>query len=278
MILQLIWSVVELLALGGAGLFLYGDYKKGFPVTQSLYEKGCQKFKQLTGQKEDVIAKVDRLVAGHARNIALLRDSVATIEANVKQTARRLEEQKLLAQDFEEVELEAARSGDEEALTVAAVARVETEKRVGCFAGHIGEQQKILEILRRQLDVKEMEFDTVKTRAETAKVVYQITQAKKQLYLMTSSIGTETGLTVGGQFEQLLLSTEHEDLKTDSLLEMAQRSSHYKINQFRQQMEVRKEIEAVKQRIALPAAPTEIEAAKNQRTIEEEIEAEAEIS
>ena len=140
-------------------------------------------------------------------------------------------------------------------LTVAVVAKVEAGKRTEYFSSHLGDQQRILQALRQNLDLKEMEFDGLKTKAETAKVVAQIMQAKKQLYRLTSNVEAKVGFTIGGQIEQLLLSVEHENLKTDSLLGMVPNNGQQKLLQFRQQTEVRKEIEGIRQRIALPPAP-----------------------
>lgn len=96
---------------------------------------------------------------------------MATVDANMKQTTRRQQEQLLLASEYGAVEEEAVLVGDDEALTVAAVAKIEAEKRARCFGSHLGDQQRILGALRQNLDIKEMEFDSLKTKAETAKVV-----------------------------------------------------------------------------------------------------------
>ena len=255
--------ILELLAVGGVGLFVYRDYKNGFPALSSMYQRGCG-ILRIAGRKEDTITRVDRLVAQHAKGLALLRDSVATIKANAEQTARRMGEQGILAVEWTEVAEEAARAGNDEALTLAAVAKVEAEKRTKFFAGHEAEQRRVLKILEDQMAVKEMEFDGIRTKAETARVVHQITEAKKNLYLLSSNVEAEVGLTTNGQLEQLLLGVEHEDLKTDALLEMVQDSGKGRIIQFRQQYDVRKAIEEVKQKIALPPAPPEIEAASEE--------------
>ncbi|MBI2676329.1 MAG: hypothetical protein HYX21_00015 [Candidatus Yanofskybacteria bacterium] len=252
--------IFELILLAGGGLFFYGDYKNGFPVSKSLLNKGSNVVRGLLRQKEEnVTEQIDRLLKEHARAVGLLRESVATVDANLTQTTRRQQEQFLLASEYASVAEEAARVGDEEALTVAVVAKVEAGKRAECFGSHLGDQQRILQALRQNLDLKEMEFDSLKTKAETVKIVAQITEAKRQLYALTSDVEAKAGFTIGGQIGQLLLKVEHEDLKSDSLLGMVQNNGCQKLLQFRQQAEVRKEIEEIRQRICLPPAPHEVE-------------------
>lgn len=260
LIFDLLGLVVVLGTLGGGGLFLWRDSKGNFAVTKALAGKAMQKVGKFVGRGDGEIEIADKAINCYAKNLGMLRDAVATIEANYKQAGRQAQEQIKIADDFQEVEEDALKKGDQETAEVAAIAKIQALKRVEIYEDSAQTQIKVAEVLSRELEETEMEFDVVQTKAETIRVYHSMAQAKRQLYNMISNVEKSIGLTSQGQLNQLLLKTEHENIKADSLLEMAKKRNSNKARGLIEATDVRKDIEEVSKKLGLlAAAPSEVE-------------------
>lgn len=272
-IFDLVYGLVQVATLGGSAIFVWQDYKRGFATSKSLFEGATRKIRRLTGLRESEVEKAQNTVNAWAKNIASLRESLASIEAGSKQALRQSQEQKLLASQFEDVEVEALRKNDEEAATAAAVAKIQADTRFNLFEEHAQAQNEVARVLERELDSAEMEFGMAQTKAETIGLNESISEAQCNLYELVSNIGIN-GLTPKGELEQAVLRTEHKRLKAGVLLRLAGKTNNNKVRRFMQIAEVSKELDQARKRIALLPASTEASAVEESRSVSEVSEAE----
>lgn len=257
MIFELIWGVAQLAALGFGGLYFYADYKRGFVSTKALVERAGTKFRQITGIRESETDKANRAVEKWARSVALLRESVASIKANHQLAEKRHNEETILAGQFRSIAENALRASDQDAATAAAMAKIQAEHRAQLFGEYAQEQMQVARILEQELEGVEVEYDIIRTQAETVKVNTEISEAKRNLYGLVSSIEAQTGFTARGLLEQAVINTEHEKLKTSAMLDMASKHSSSRVRRFMQLSEVNRELDETRRRIALLPAPAE---------------------
>lgn len=258
-LISLAWGVVELVLVGGTGLFLFQDYKRGFVATKGLAEKAGSKFRQLTGIRESEVDKANRAVEQRARQVAILRESVASLKANYQLAEKRHHEEMILVSQFNKVEEQALRANDQDAATAAAIAKIQAERRVQRFADHAQDQIQVARVLEQELEGQEFELDISRTQAEDVRLNNEISEAQRNLYELTSNIQAQTGFTARGVLEQALINTEREKLKTSALLEMASKHSLGRVSRFMELAEVKQELDEARKRIALPPAPSEVE-------------------
>lgn len=246
--------ILEFLVLGGGGFFLYKDGQKGFPKTKRFIEKASGGRILLTekSKQKSLVSKSEDAVQEKAKKLAKLRESVATIEANLKIHLRQAAEQEKLAQDFDDALEKSIHKNDNEAEDCAASGKIEAQRRARMFKSLADGEAKILPPLMRDLDDAELEFNVSQDKASTVKAFVEVAQAKQELYLLGSSISTEAGITAEGELDQALLESEREMYKAESLLGMAQRRNGNGARRLLMSAEVEAEKEAVRKRMALP--------------------------
>ena len=276
-LMSMIWGVMELVFVGGAGLFLYQDYKRGFVTTKALAEKAGSKFRQLTGIRESEVDKANRAVEQWSRQVGVLRESVASIKANHQLAEKRNREEMVLVSQFNKVQENALRVNDQDAAAAAAMAKIQAAQRATLFAEHAIEQIQVARALEQELEGVEVEFDIIRTQAETVRVNAEISEARRNLYELTSSIEAKTGFTSRGVLEQALINTEHEKLKSGALLDMAFKHSSSRVHRYMQLAEVNEELDQARKRIALPPAPSETKHVALSETTEDRPLVEAEV-
>lgn len=255
--IDLILGLIQLAALGGGSVFLWQDYKHDFTKSKALYAQVTNKVRRLTGMRESDVEKANNAVQDWAKNIARLRDSLASIEASRKQALRQSQEQKLLAADFQALITDALRQRDEDAAVAAAFGKIQAEKRAQLFTEHAKTNAQVAQVLGEELEGVEMDFEAARTQADTIRVHSEIADAEKQLYSLVSDITVE-GFTPQGQLKQSLLATEHSMLKAGVLIDLAsKRDGKKRINRFKQLAEVNRELNEARSALALNPAPPE---------------------
>ncbi len=255
--IDLILGLIQLAALGGGSIFLWQDYKHDFIKSKALYAGVTNKVRRLTGMRESEVEKANNTVQDWAKNIARLRDSLASIEASRKQALRQNQEQRLLVADFQNLVTEALKQNDENAAATAAFGKVQAERRAQLFADHAETNAQVARFLGEELEGVEMDFEAARTQADTIRVNSEIADAKKQLYGLVSDIAVE-GFTPKGQLEQSFLTTEHDMLKAGVLVDLAtKRGGKKRIERFKQLAEVNRTLSEARDRLALNPAPPE---------------------
>ena len=255
--IDLILGLIQLAALGGGSVFLWQDYKHDFTKSKALYAGVTNKVRRLTGMRESDVEKANIAVQDWAKNIARLRDSLASIEASRKKALRQGMEQKLLAADFQNLITDALRQNDEDAAAAAAFGKVQAQKRAQLFTEHAETNAQVAKVLAEELEGVEMDFEAARTQADTIRVNSEIADARKQLYGLVSDITVE-GFTPKGQLEQSLLTTEHSMLKAGVLVDIAsKRGGKKRVERFKQVAEVTRELSEARNRLALNPAPHE---------------------
>lgn len=247
--------VLELAALGAGGLYLYRDYRQGFPKTKALVVK-IQRALHLGGEPDEV-AIANAAIEKFAQGLGALREAVAEVETNHQMAVQQGLEQSKLAASFLEVEKDALRKQDENTAAVAAVAKINAKARAELFEEHAQESLKVAKVLHDELDAVEMEFEARRTEVDTVRVRAAIADARQKLYAVISQVEKETGLTAVGQLKQALVSSERRMLKTGFLLDMASNSGNGKIRKMMQLAEVRYDLDETRKLIALPAGTPE---------------------
>lgn len=245
-----LFTIAEIVVTVGAIVFFYKDYKNDFARSREIIAWILDKIKG----REGAVSCAERFVQAYAKQIGALREAVATIEANQKIAEKRAFEEAHLAVSFKSVVDEALRRGKDKEAAAAAVAKIQCEMRADLFREHAQQQIRVAEEMHDGLESAEMEFEIVKTQAETIKVYAALTEAKRQLYGLISEIEAKTGLTAKGNIRQILLTVETDMYKADSMLRLAGRNGRARVESFMRQVEVQNELEEARQRIALPPA------------------------
>lgn len=265
-IIDFVWGVLQLTTLAGTGLFVYSDYRRGWPTCRRLLEKGQRTFLRLTGQKEDEVQKAKAIVDDYARKLDNFRRAVAKIEANVAVSRKKAGQDALLAAQFQEVMESALRFGQEEEAAVAAEGKIQAEARQAMYCANVEEQDAVLEAMKKELLFLDYNLDVVITQAVTVGTQSNLARCKEQLYGLVSEVHVESGLTPVGELKMLVDNSERENLKAGFLLKMA-RSPQRQGQLLLHTAEVKKTLEEARQRIALLPAP------ENEELLLEETEA-----
>ncbi|OGD31026.1 hypothetical protein A2W60_01050 [Candidatus Azambacteria bacterium RIFCSPHIGHO2_02_46_12] len=264
-IFDLVWGAAQIVLAAGIGLFVYRDYRKGFPKSRAILKKAENAVLRLTGQvNNDPTSKAEEAVQKYARILGSLKEAVASIQASYQQNSRLAQEQHKLSRDFRTIEEMALRKGDEVAAAQAAIAKINCEKRAVMFAENAKKQFTAAKMLLEELDGVEAEFEIIKTQSETIRVQYEIAEANKQLYALISQVESKAGLTPRGEMDKLLLATEHAQLQSEALLDITYNRGSGVMNKFMEDATVRAEIEDARKRIALPAPEKETNEIENE--------------
>lgn len=257
LVFDLIGGLIQLAVLGGSAVFLWQDYKNDFTKSKLLLTGVTRRIQRLTGRKETEVEIANKAVENWAKQIARLREALASVEASRDQSLRRSQEQKLLTADFHDLLMEALRKEDEDAMTAAAFGKIQAEARFQLFVEHARTNSQAAKMLAEELDGVELEFETARTQADTIQVYAEIGGAEEQLYGLVSNF-TADGLTPRAQLEQSLLTTEHKKLKAGHLVDLAtRRSGQKRIDRFKQATEVQRGINEARNTLALNPAPQE---------------------
>lgn len=251
-IISFLWGLLELAAVGVGGFYLYTDYRRGFPSIKHALERAYEMGQRLFHFQVDENKRARLIVSRFAQHLGVLREAVATLQANYEVATRQAKEQEKLASDFRQLGEEKLRGGDEDTAHAAATAEAEAEKRMNSYFEMAESQVLAAEELQHDLDQEELDFAKVEMQAETINVEHAIAEAKMQLYVLLSDVEARTGLTSRGALKQLMESSRVNRIKSDKLLTMARRSSNSKMHGMIEDNEVRQKLEAMRQRIALP--------------------------
>lgn len=253
-LVDLVLGAAQLLLVVGGGLFLYRDYRKGFPASKALMNKAQEAFLRITGRvNNDPVTKAEIAIQSYARVLGALKEGVASIQASFHQNQRLAQEQQKLTVEFRTLEEVALRKGDQAVATQAAVAKVNCEKRTALFAQNAQKHAAAAKMLMEELDGVESEFEIVKTQSETIRVQHEIAEANKQLYALISQVESKAGLTPRGELDKLLLTTEHAQLKSEALLELTYQRGDSTLKRFVKDAAIQAELEDARKHIALPA-------------------------
>ncbi len=243
---------------GGSGYGLYRDSKNGFINTRFIIEKvSGGKIELLHSQEDKHLIIAETAVANTAKNVSTLRESIAEIDANMQMAMKQSIEQTQLARSFQGILDQVVNNPDrQEEVQVAAVAKVESQKRANLFQGLANSQASVLIGLQKELDSAEMELDISRTKASTIKVFVAITHSRKSLYSLQSSVSQE-GLTPKGEIDNAIYEAEKEMIKSATLLDMVSKNSGSRAKKLLSSLDIDNEIDAARKRSALPPAPAE---------------------
>lgn len=249
----MIETIILLAVLGGGGFTLFKDYKSGFAITgPALYKLSGGRIKLKITKEDRLLLVAERGVENMQKNVHVLRESLAEIQANRDMALKTRAEQSKLAADFGAILNEIINNPDkQDEAHVAAVAKVEAKKRADLFAQLAKEQTNILAPLQRELDSAEMRLDEARTKASTIKVFVTVTVSRKSLYSLNSNVGAD-GATPKGEIDEALHEAEKEMIKSAAMLEMAHRSNGNRGRLLLGSVEVDNEMNAARQRMALP--------------------------
>lgn len=254
-IFNLFSTLVQIGMVAGAGIFVFCDYRQDFRMSRMAFEKTMGAAKQFFGIEEDELSRANRIVTAHAQALGALRETVATIEANITQMEQQAGEQRALASGFEEVQVLAYEEGDAQAERTAAQAKLNALKRAKFYEEKVGKQHEVAGVLHQDLDTAELEFDAVQSGAEMVRAQAKIAQANAQLYRLVSLIEAAAGLTPRGELKALLTSTEHAQLKSEELLRMA-RGHNGGVLQYKEDIDLSRDIAMTRERAALGSPQT----------------------
>lgn len=250
-IISFLWAVMELAVVAIGGFYLWIDYRRGFPSMKHFIDRMMDFGMKMFRMERNEVKRAEQIVARFAIHLGTLREAVASIKTRCEMDMQHGHEQQKLAADFRGVAEAAVRAGDEDAAAAAITAAVEADKRSRLFFESADTQAKVGEELERELDREEMRYETVQTQAETVMVNQSVAAAKMQLYEMISDVAATTGMTPKGELKNLLEASTHQRIKAGKLLDMAHRKNGSN-GEVLYQAEVLKEIEAIRDRMALP--------------------------
>lgn len=251
-IISFLWGLLELGIVGVTLFYLWIDYRRGFASIKYAIERAYDMGQRLFHFQVDENKRARAIVSRFAQHLGVLREAVATLQANYEVAMRQAKEQEKLAQDFRQLGEAKLREGDEDTAHAAASAEAEAEKRMNSYVEMAESQVLAAEELQQDLDQEELDFAKVEMQAETINVEHVIAEAKLQLYALLSDVEARTGLTSRGALKQLLESSRVNRIKSDKLLAMARRSSNGRMRNMIEDGDVRQKLEAMRQRIALP--------------------------
>lgn len=246
--------------VGGGGYGLYKDYRNGFVVTGPfLYKISSGRINLNPTQQDKHLLIAETAVKNTEKNLQTLRESVAEIDANRKMAMKQSIEQAQLAKNFQTILDQIINdSTKREEAQVAAVAKVEAQKRSDLFHNLAMSQSSVLTGLEKELDSAEMELDVARTKASTIKVFVSITNSRKSLYALQSNV-SQDGATPKGEIDNAIYEAEKEMIKSATLLDLANKRNGSRANLLLKSLDVDQELENARKRVALPPAQTEPE-------------------
>lgn len=256
---DLIANGVVLILLGGGGIIVYHDYRRGFPLVKSLGGKAEKIYLRFSGKKPDGPVECARnAVMIQEANVEKLRKSVASIAAASQVAYEESQQHILLAKRFERVKNEVAEKGDSELAQTAALGELEAMKRADIqleFSQHYGTVAKDLEA---RLSQQEQELFLMKDKKSTIEVRSQITDGMNNLYQLLSDVESETGVaTPRLVLEEELKKSRHEELTSANLILLMEKRKNLQGKEFSQYSvvsmeQIQGEINILQKRIALP--------------------------
>ena len=250
-IISFLWAVMELVVVAGCGLYVWTDYRRGFPSLRHFVDRVTDFGMRMFRLERSEVKRAEQIVARFAVHLGTLSDAVATIKTNYEMNMQKGHEQQKLVTDFCLLAEKALRAGDEEAALVASNFAVEADKRAHMFFEDADTQAKVGEELQRELDREEMRYETVQTQAETIAVNQSIAAAKMQLYELVSDVAATTGMTPKGELKHLLETSTHQRIKAGKLLDMAHRRNGSK-GEVLYQADALQKLDEIRDRMALP--------------------------
>ena len=251
----MIETIVIIGLVSGGGYALFKDYKKGFIIVgPALYRLSGGRIKLKINKEDRLLMIAETGVENIQKSVNALRESIAEIQANRDMAFKTGAEQAKLAVDFDQILVSIVNSPDkQQEAHVAAVAKIEAQKRADLHRQLAREQDNILGPLQRDLDSSEMRLEEAKTKASTIKVFVTITASRKCLYPISSNIGVD-GATSRGEIDDALYEAEKDMIKSAAMLEMAERSNNGRGRLLLGGVEVDNEMNRARQRAALPPA------------------------
>lgn len=253
-IISLVWGVVQLAALAGGGLYLYGDYKRNWAGTKKLLGGAQNLALRLTGRQEDPVAKARARLDSFAKGLDEFRRAVAAIEADAQVAEKQGREQEGQASQYGGLVELALRRGDEKTAVVAAEAQVQYAKRSEMLVEHAQEQHRVGAILAGELSEQENVFDRMRAQVATIEVNCRLAGAKERLYRLSSEIHEKTGLTPKAELEEMRQAAERRNIAAGILLGMARKYDGQPALRLLQSAEVEMVLTAARNRLALPEA------------------------
>lgn len=254
-IINFLWALIELGIVVGLGLYLWQDYRRGWVGITSLAESLKERFQGwgLLGFSKNRLAVARREVKRGSTQLAIFRDRVAALTANIEMSHQQAVEQQQLAQGYKKVEEDAARIGDDARLASAAAAKISHEARATFFQQNAEELLQARVVLEEELTWVETEHDRVQMYVDQIEVKENITAVRHELYEVMSDVSLSGSSTGQGELKRLLLESKFEEVKSDNLLKMVKRQGEHRLDAFLMDEEIKKEIEEVRNRIALPS-------------------------
>lgn len=241
--------IVEIILAVGGGILVIQDWRKGFPVSKGIYRLVSDK---VHGTRDSVSLKpveiADKIVTAYAKAVAELKESVAQVIAHQRVMLDGVQDQRILAEEAQVILDNALRKGDEEIAELAATKKINHEQRARMFSENAEKQEVVAKKLQLELNLMGNRLENVRTTAETIKVRAHIALVNQQLHNLLSDVSKTTGLSFQGQLEDLALTTQTDQYRTEALLVLD--SGNKKITEFQVSARARKEIEAARDRIA----------------------------
>lgn len=267
-IINFLWAVIELGIVAGLGFYLWQDYRRGWVGITSLVQSLREKLIDwdVWGFSKDRLIVARREVKRASAQLALFRDRVATLTATIEMSRQQAVEQQQLASGYKKVEEDAARIQDDARLASAAAAKISHEARATFFQKNAEELLQAREMLEKELAWVETEHDRVQMYVDQIEVKETITAVRHELYEVMSDVSRSGSSTGQGELKRLLLDSKFDEVKSDDLLQMAKKQGAHRLDTFLMDEEIKKEIEEVRNRIALP--PPDDHADSNGEAIE----------
>jgi|GEM_PF-6633265 len=250
MIIGFLEGIIELAILGASGLFLVRDYRNGFPRSKAMIEwvsTGLRLHTPLSNTE-----KAQKLVETQARGVGMLRDALASIQAEYRLNMERAETEETLALEFSTELDRFIKSDDVAAQRQAASFVVNHRERTLLFRNFAEDQIAVARQLRNDLDFAEMELDRMKTTVETIRLSENVSIAKRQMITLVSDVDSAIGLPTREVLNMLLLDTRREEYTADALLQMGRKDAIGRGGLALLPTKVLQEMEAARDRLSLP--------------------------
>lgn len=254
-------TLIELSALGGGAIFMLQEYRNGFPNTQWIWRAGKKALYGVTGAEESEAEKAQHILGQYAKRLGVLREAVATVEADLAMEEKTLAEELELGRKARWLEEDALRKGKEVIAVAAAEEVVSYQEFTEARRENVEKLRETAEVLQRQLDEAEVEHSIVQHRANLISVFSNMAQANEARYALVSEVEATNGLTPMGELKKLMGDTEHAKIKSEKMLAHLERldGKNGSLEVWAREESVRQELEYMRNKIALPpAGETEI--------------------
>lgn len=252
------WGLVQIGVFAGTGLFVWSEYRRGWPTMIAMGEKLNVHVKRMLG-REDHLDIADGIVSKYASNVHQLREAIASCETDAEQQIKEASGQLLLAKQFEEEEREALMRRDDTSAAIAASYKINALKRAQMFAESADANIQVVKALKEERFEAEADYDIAQTEADTIRTGVSITEANKHRYESISemSLRPGSGLTARGELKRLVDKTEHDKIVSQKMVNLAKEYRNGRTpRRFSHQGEIQRELEEMRMKISLPAPET----------------------